>query len=133
VRCLVLTLLFTGLVVACEPSSSGPTPTLTPVTLPAEIVAVKSWGRILRVNGSVLVIQVDRGNGGATRVLDGAVIALRTGPETSVQRVEIRSDPNVTLVSLADIASGETVTFMFELKSFDPSDGSYFARVIGRP
>jgi hypothetical protein len=113
------------------PASASARPTLTAIALPADVVAVKSSGRIIAIEGSVFIVRVDRVNSGAQRAIDDAVVALRTDANTSVQLVTTRSDTGVTPMDLRGIAVGDPITFMFEPRSLS-SDGSYLARVIGR-
>src|SRR5438132_6404095 len=98
-------------------ASASARPTLTPLALPADVVAVKSSGRIIAIEGSIYIARVDRGNSGAQRAIDDAVIALRADTATSVQLVTTRSDTGVTVMDLRGIAIGDPITFMFELSS----------------
>jgi hypothetical protein len=126
--------------IACGPVTVAPSPTptrsarptLTALAMTSDVVAVKSSGRIVFIDGGLLIVRVDRVNTGAQRPLDDAVVALRTDSDTSVQLVTTRNDRGVTPMDLVGIKVGDPITFMFEPLSLSRNDGSYLARVIGR-
>jgi hypothetical protein len=79
-------------------------------------------------------VRVDSGNQGAQAPMDGAVIVLRSSSETTVfiWTSVGQAIPGASATSMADLRIGEHVTFAFDQRTEDPSDGSYLADVVGR-
>jgi hypothetical protein len=98
--------------------------TLTPVALPTDPPwHVKSEGEVMSLSGRSLRVRVGSGPVHREDPLAGALIALRVNDRTSFQ---------LRAADLADIHVGDDVTFAFDPRTLDPSDGSYLAKVLGR-
>ena len=96
---------------------------------------VKSAGSVLAIlDPSRAKIRVDSLNQGAQAVLNDAVIVLRSSPQTTVfvWASVGQAIPGTSATSMADLKVGEHVTFGFDERTEDPSDGSYLASVVGR-
>lgn len=117
-------------------SSPSPTPTLTTFALMGDSgMHIKSAGLVLAVlDSSHVKIRVDPGNQGQQAAIDNAVILLRSSPGLTVfvwaSVGELIPGPSAT--SMSDLKVGEHVTFAFDQRTRDPSDGSYLTGVIGR-
>jgi len=117
-------------------SSPSPTPSLTTFALTGEQgFHVKSAGFVLAVlDSSHVKIRVDPGNQGEQAAIDNAVILLRSSPGVTVfvwaSVGQLVPGPSAT--SMADLKVGEHVTFAFDQRTRDSSDGSYITGVIGR-
>jgi hypothetical protein len=121
---------------ASSASSPSPTPSLTPLTVMGEPgLPIKSAGFVLAVlDSSHVKIRVDPGNQGQQAAIDNTVILLRSSPGVTVfvwagvgQQI-----PGSSATSMSDLKVGEHVTFAFDQRTRDPSDGSYITGVIGR-
>ena len=117
-------------------SSASPTPTLTTLAAMGEAgFHIKTAGFVLAVlDSSHVKIRVDPGNQGQQAAIDNAVIVLRSSPGVTVfvwasvgQLI-----PGASATSMTDLKVGEHVTFAFDQRSRNPSEGSYIAGVIGR-
>jgi len=117
-------------------SSPSPTPSLTTFALTGDAAMhIKSAGFVLAVlDSSHVRIRVDPGNQGQQAAIDNAVILLRSSPGVTVfvwagvgQQI-----PGSSARSMSDLKVGEHVTFAFDQRTRDPSDGSYLTGVIGR-
>src|SRR2546427_4644090 len=116
-------------------SAASPTPTLTTFVLAGEAgVHVKSAGFVVAVlDSSHVKIRVDPGNQGQQAAIDNVVIVLRSSPGTVFVWASVgQLIPGPSATSMSDLRVGEHVTFAFDQRTRDPSDGSYITGVIGR-
>ena len=95
---------------------------------------VKSAGFVVAVlDSSHVKIRVDPGNQGQQAAIDNAVILLRSSPATIFVWASVgQLIPGPSATSMSDLKVGEHVTFAFDQRTRDPSDGSYITGVIGR-
>ena len=95
---------------------------------------IKSAGFVLAIpDPTHLKIRVDPGNQGQQAEIDNAVIMLRSSPETVFVWASVgQLVPGPSATSMSDLKVGEQVTFAFDERTRDPSDGSYITGVIGR-
>ena len=117
-------------------SSATPTPTLSrfPRILDPGL-SIKSAGSVLAILDQTRVqIRVDSLNQGEQAALNNAVIVLRSSPQRTVfvWTSVGQAIPGPSATSMADLRIGEHVTFAFDQRTEDPSDGSYIAGVVGR-
>jgi len=116
-------------------SSPSPTPSLTTFALTGDAAMhIKSAGFVLAVlDSSHVRIRVDPGNQGQQAAIDNAMILLRSpGVTVFVWAGVGQQIPGSSARSMSDLKVGEHVTFAFDQRTRDPSDGSYLTGVIGR-
>lgn len=116
-------------------SPSQPPPTLSVIAPFGELPHVKTAGFVLSIRGpDQVMVRVDALNVGAQAVIDNAVLLLRSEPGKTAfvwaSVGQLRAGASAT--SMADLTVGEHITFAYDQRTRDASDGSYLASVIGR-